>query len=81
MIVNVSDHALVRFLERAGGFDVETLRETIGLSLSRAAEAARAIGAAEYAIHADGLTYILNRGVVVTVLRDDAGARFERLRR
>ena len=55
MNVNVSDHALVRFLERAGGLDIEGLRSSLGASLSRAGRAAKAIGAGEFAVKADGL--------------------------
>ena len=38
----ITDHALLRFLERAGGLDVEGLRLTLGSSLTRAHSAARA---------------------------------------
>lgn len=75
MIVAVSDHALVRFLERAGGFDVEALRERLTASLSRAAQAAAALGAADFTVKADGLSYLVCGGIVVTVLPGDATAR------
>jgi len=75
MILNVSDHALVRFLERAGGLDVEALRERLTTSLTRAADAATALGVAEFTIKADGLAYLVSSGVVITVMPDDASAR------
>jgi hypothetical protein len=81
MIVNVSDHALVRFLERAGGLDVESLRASLGASLSRAGKAAKAIGAGEFAVKADGLVYVIERGVVVTVLSDHMRVRYGARRR
>jgi hypothetical protein len=81
MIVNVSDHALVRFLERAGGLDVEGLRASLGASLSRAGAAAKAIGAGEFAVKADGLVYVIERGVVVTVLSGAMRVRYGARRR
>ena len=72
MILNVSDRALVRFLERAAGLDVEGLREGLKQSLTRAAEAAAAIGASDFTIKADGLAYLVSAGVVFTVIPDDA---------
>ena len=65
--LRVSDHALVMFLERAGGFDVELLRQSLQDSLERASAAASVIGTVEYSIAADGLRYIIREGVVVTI--------------
>ena len=65
----VSDYALLRFLERAGGLDVEGLRESIGASLDRSIQAASKMGATDIVvIQADGLRYIVRKGVVVTLL-------------
>ncbi len=72
MILSVSDHALVRFLERAGALDVEGLRATLTLSLARAADAAESLGLAEFTVKADGLSYLVSRGIVITVMPDDA---------
>lgn len=66
--LRVSDHALVRFLARAGGFDVETLRGAIEQSLYRANSAAMRIGARDFAIVADGLVYVVRDNVIVTIL-------------
>ncbi|MGL5166658.1 MAG: hypothetical protein ACRC9K_12300 [Afipia sp.] len=66
-IVRVSDHALLRFLERAGGCDVEALRTSIEGSLKRAVSAAAEIGTGDLIVNADGLQYIICDGVVVTV--------------
>lgn len=66
--VRVSNHALLRFLERAGGFDVEGLRASIEASLNRAVSAAETIGTGNVIINADGLQYIVCDGVVVTVV-------------
>jgi hypothetical protein len=67
MTLRVTDHALVRFLERAGGLDVEGLRAALSRSLTRSAEAAARIGASEYVITADGCSYIVKNNAVVTV--------------
>lgn len=64
----VSDHALIRFLERAGGFDVEQLRLSIGHSLTRAMLVCDKIGTSDAVITVDGLRYVVTNGVVVTVL-------------
>lgn len=67
-VVRVSDHALLRFVERAGGLDVETLRAALEGSLKRGIKAANAIGANDLVITADGLTYVVKNNVVVTIL-------------
>lgn len=67
-MIRVTDHALLRFMERAGGLDVEAVRTAIGASLDRAADAADRIGMDEYTILADGLAYVVRGGNVVTVL-------------
>lgn len=66
-MIRVSDHALVRFLERVGGFDVEQLRGAIEASLGRAAAAAAELGFPDHLIVADGFVYIVREGVVVTM--------------
>jgi len=63
---HVTDHALVRYLERVGGFDIEALRQAIA---RRVDEAAR-VGACGVVI--DGFIFKLRRDqhgpVVTTVL-------------
>jgi hypothetical protein len=81
VILSVSDHALVRFLERAGGLDVEALRARLTASLARAADAAAALGVAEFTVKADGLAYLVSAGVVVTVMPDDASPSRRMIRR
>lgn len=67
-ILRVTDHALVRFLERAGGLDVEAVRAHLAVSLARAAGVADTLHARRYTIQADGLRYVVESGAVVTVL-------------
>ncbi len=73
-MIQISDHALVRFLERAGGFRPEPLRAAIAASLGRAHHAARRMGATRFKIVADGLAYVVVDDVVVTIT-DEGGRR------
>ena len=66
--VVVSDHAVLRYLERVGGFEIEALRAAIAARLQRGVD----IGAG--AIVIDGFAYVIAREagarpVVTTVLR------------
>ena len=63
----VSDHALVRFLQRAG-LDVEAVRANLAASLASAHGAAHAVGGGDHLILADDLMYVVRTGIVVTVL-------------
>ncbi len=68
----ISDHALLRFLDRGGQLDVEALRANLSASLTRAHRAARALSEADYLIRADGLVFIV-RGETVSTVIDDRG--------
>ena len=67
--VRVSDHAVLRYLERAGGFDIERLRREIGHRV----EAAVAAGAS--GIQIGGVNFRIKEDehgpVVTTVIHDD----------
>ena len=67
-MIHVTDHALVRFLERSGALDVEQLRAMISSSLERGRRAAERAGIADYTITVDGLKYIVVDGDLITVL-------------
>lgn len=69
-MIGVSDHALLRFLERAGGLDIEELRTRLTNSLARAHAAARSLGSSDYLIRSDGMLYVV-RGETVTTIVDD----------
>jgi len=67
--LRVSDHAVLRYLERAGGFEIERLRAAIAAAVSPAAHAG-----ARY-IHLDGVVFVIRDGagrheglVITTVL-------------
>ncbi len=66
----ISDHALVRFLDRAGGVDVEALRAGITRSLARGHAAARSVSASDYLLTIDGLVFVV-RGETVTTVMDE----------
>ncbi len=66
----VSDHALLRFLQRTGSLDVEALRSSLSQSLARAHQAARSISAADYVIRADGLVFVVRGDVVTTMFEE-----------
>lgn len=68
MTIGVSDHALLRFLSRAGGFDVETLRTQMETALARCSAAAEALSASRYTIKKDGMVFVIVDGVCVTVM-------------
>lgn len=67
----ISDHALLRFLERGGQMDVEGLRQTLSNSLARAHSAAKALGEVEYLVKVGGATFVVRDSTVVTVLHSD----------
>jgi len=66
--LHVTDHAVLRYIERIHGVDVEALRgELLGRAL-RAHEAAERIGGGSYVINSDGLRMRVVGQSVVTVL-------------
>jgi hypothetical protein len=83
--LKVSDHALFRFIERAGVVDVEQLRMALTVALDRAWQAANKLGQDEMLILAGGLVYLVRNGTVVTVMSEDGrhnqAASFRRLQR
>lgn len=69
--LGISDHALIRWIERTGMADLEPVRSALRDSLARAAGAAGQLGSGEYLILADGLVYVVRNKVLVTVIEDD----------
>lgn len=68
MTIGVSDHALLRFLSRAGGFDLETLRKQMQEALTEASAAAHALGQSRYTVKMDGMIFVVENGVCVTMV-------------
>ena len=69
--LHMTDHAMLRFLERGGGIDVEALRGAIEASLARAHDAARTVSDSDYLVRVDGMTFVVRGASVTTVLPDD----------
>ncbi len=80
-MINVSDHALVRFLERTGLASFDGLRADLAQSLARAREKASDLDRDSFVVVADGFKYIVERGVLVTVLDPDTPPRSRPRRR
>jgi hypothetical protein len=59
--VHVSDHAIVRFLERARGMDIQSVRNAIAYTVQEAVDA----GACKISV--SGLTYVIEGETVVTI--------------
>lgn len=79
--LRVCDHALLRFIERVGGLDVEGLRRHLAESLDRAVGAADLLGQSEMTIAADGLHYVVVKGRLVTVLTPEMKPKRMKARR
>jgi hypothetical protein len=67
--MRITDHALVRWLDRTGSFDVERVRAALAASLERCVDAAEKIGEDDYVIVADGLTYLVRDRALITVTK------------
>jgi len=75
--LRITDHALVRVLERICGLPIEALREQLVQALTPAAASAEAIGGGNYLIVSGGKVFVVRDRVVTTVLdRDNVHARF-----
>ena len=82
-MIKVSDHAVVRYLERRQGVDVEAIRQSIASSLD--SRAARRLvefsGGAPCKINVDGMSYCVRRNTVTTCLRESKRQKTEGRRR
>ena len=68
--IRVSDHAVLRYLERVGGFEIEALRQNI------AKRCESAVNAGASSITIDGVALLIEDGVVITTVpRKDGQAR------
>jgi hypothetical protein len=68
--LRVSDHAVLRTLERICGVPVEPLREAIAQSVERAARAAEATGGGVYLVVQEHQAFVARHGTVTTVLSE-----------
>ncbi|WP_225205366.1 hypothetical protein [Novosphingobium huizhouense] len=69
--MKVSDHALFRWMERAGVVDVEKIRTALAQSLDRAWQAGAEMSGGELLVLSAGLVYVIRNGTLVTVLHED----------
>ncbi len=65
--VRVSDHAVLRYLERVRGFEIESLRQNI----AKRCESAASAGASSITI--DGVVLLIEDGVVITTVQRKEG--------
>lgn len=78
MTIAVSDHALVKWMERTGFINLDPIRHALAASIERATSAAEQIGASEYLVLADGMVFVVRNSVVVTVVPEDGRHRHAR---
>ena len=69
--IKLSDHALFRWLERAGVLDVPQLRAGLSAALDRAYQAGASLEVDNFLIMSGGLVFIVRNGVLVTVTADN----------
>ena len=68
--LKISDHALVRWLDRSGLLDVEALRSALSDILDRAYQAGAAMDAEDFLIVSQGTVFVVREGVLVTMFKD-----------
>ena len=68
MALSVSDHALLRFLERGLGIDVEGIREGLLEAATPAHDAVASIGGGDHLIRIDGLVLLVRDSTLITVV-------------
>jgi hypothetical protein len=67
--MHVTDHALIRWLERVEGLDVEALRQRIAARAARCHAAATQMSVnPDYVVKGDGIRLVVRGAVIVTVL-------------
>ena len=69
--LQISDNALMRWLERTGAIDVDQLKRILATALQRAYVAGASINAGEFLILSAGLVYVIRDGTLITVLEED----------
>ena len=62
----VSDHAVVTFLERVYGLDVDCIRESIGAAIAQGREAAEVAGYERFSVVIGKVRFAIEQGEVVS---------------
>lgn len=66
--ISVTDHAVLRWMERAYEIDIEAVRRKIRERVERAVEiAAKLDGEGTVTVSVDGLRFVVRSGTVVTI--------------
>lgn len=73
--LQVSDHAVVRWIERVYGVDIDRLRARILSDIRKGAAAAEHLRAESFTVRVDGNKYVVKRGVIVTILDANMDAK------
>jgi hypothetical protein len=71
MSLRVTDHALLRFLERVHGLELEKLRAELCAKAERGMTAAQSIGGGQYTVLVDGVKFRCFNDRIVTVVTGD----------
>lgn len=78
--MRVSDHAVLRYLQRQSGLDVEAVRAEIAALVARGVAAGTSLDAGGFTVLAGGLRFVVKNEVIVTTLRCDQPVTPEALR-
>lgn len=71
MSLHVTDHAVLRFLERVHGLELEKLRAELRAKAERGMTAAQSIGGGHYTLVVDGVKFRCCNDRIVTVVTGD----------
>lgn len=69
MIIRVTDHALIRYMERVHDIDMEAFRDALRSEVSDAAITAGALIGGQYAVRTGRHAYVCEGDTVITVIR------------
>jgi hypothetical protein len=73
MSIGITDHAVLRYMERVHGLDIAAIRAMIRDDMGRGFEAGERLGAGRYAVRTGSAVYVVAGQWVVTVLPAGAG--------
>lgn len=68
----VSDHAVLRWIERVHGIDIALIRDRIREDLAKATVASGKVGAPRYVVRIGSHRYVVKDGTVVTIIAPEA---------
>jgi len=66
--LQVSDHAVVRWIERVHGIDMDAIRSRIVAEMGKAVAMGKRVGQDTFTVRAGSHKFVVKRGVIVTVL-------------